>query len=418
MRGETMLKAADDTAAPFSQWGMIGLCMLFNVIDGMDVMAMAFTASSVAREWALTGAQTGLLLSASLVGMALGSLLAGPLADRYGRRPILLAGLLLSGVSMLLSFWSAGHCGLMALRVLTGIGTGVVLVAANVLTYERASVNRRHLAIALQSMAFACGASLGGLLAHALNAGAGWRYVFLTGGLITLATTLAGALWLRESGPILALDRQTFHVGTKTLPYTQYRPLFAAGQWQQTTSLALALLLLMACFYFVMSWTPTLMTRNGFSEQQGAVSGVLLCAGGMSGALLMGLAANRFGCRRLLLSFLLFNAGVMILIVPATNAAGLAIVACVTTGLLLNGAIAAIFILTPQAFATAIRTTGVGVVLATGRIGAIVSPVIAGMLLDARWTAQDLFMFFAGNQVLAALLVWRGCRGSKACSTP
>ena len=113
-----------------------------------------------------------------------------------------------------------------------------------------------------------------------------------------------------------------------------------------------------------------------------------------------------------------FNPGVMILIVPATGAAGLAIVACVTTGLLLNGAIAAIFILTPQAFATAIRTTGVGVVLATGRIGAIVSPVIAGMLLDARWTAQDLFMFFAGNQVLAALLVWRGCRGSKACSTP
>jgi nitrate/nitrite transporter NarK len=84
---------------------------------------------------------------------------------------------------------------------------------------------------------------------------------------------------------------------------------------------------------------------------------------------------------------------------------------------LLNGAIAGLFTLAPQAFDTAIRTTGVGVVLATGRIGAIISPVVAGVLLDAHWTAQDLFMFFAGSQIVAALLVWYSCRGSKACSS-
>lgn len=417
MRPKTMSREADDSTAFSSQWRIIGLCMLFNVIDGMEVMAMAFTASSVAKEWALSGAQIGMLLSASLVGMALGSLLAGPWADRYGRRPILLTGLVLSGVTMLLSFWSSDHGWLMVLRLFTGSGTGLVLVAANVLTYERASVRRRHLALALQSMAFALGASLGGLSAHALNTSAGWRYVFLLGGLITLATSLAGAIWLVESRQFLQLDQRSVHSITASFPYAKYRQLFAAGQWRQTTALAMALLLLMSCFYFVMSWTPTLMTQNGFSEKQGAVSGVLLCLGGMSGALLMGLAANRVGCRRLLVSFLFFNGGVMLLIVPAAGAADLAIGAFVTTGLLLNGAIAAVFILAPQAFDTSIRTTGVGVVLATGRIGAIISPVIAGLLLDARWTAQDLFMFFASSQVLAALLVWRGYKGSKTCST-
>lgn len=418
MRAKTMSREADASAMSSSQWRIIGLCMLFNVIDGMDVMAMAFTASSVAKEWALSGAQIGMLLSASLVGMALGSFLAGPWADRYGRRPILLTGLVLSGATMLLSFWSPDHGWLMVLRLFTGVGTGLVLIAANVLTYERASVSRRHLALALQSMAFAFGASLGGLSAHALNASAGWRYVFLLGGLITLATALTGAIWLSESRQFLQLDQRSVHAPTVSSPYAKYRQLFAAGQWTQTIALAMALLLLMACFYFVMSWTPTLMTQNGFSEKQGAVSGVLLCLGGMSGALLMGLAANRLGCRRLLLSFLLFNGGVMMLIVPAAGAADLAIVACVITGLLLNGAIAAIFILAPQAFETSIRTTGVGVVLATGRIGAIVSPFIAGVLLDARWTAQDLFMFFASSQVLAALLVWRGYKGPQTCATP
>lgn len=418
MRAKTMSREADTSAMSSSQWRIIGLCMLFNVIDGMDVMAMAFTASSVAKEWALSGSQIGMLLSASLVGMALGSFLAGPWADRYGRRPILLTGLVLSGATMLLSFWSPDHGWLMVLRLFTGGGTGLVLIAANVLTYERASVSRRHLALALQSMAFAFGASLGGLSAHALNASAGWRYVFLLGGLITLATALTGAIWLSESRQFLRLDQRSVHATTASSPYAKYRQLFAGGQWAQTIALAMALLLLMACFYFVMSWTPTLMTQNGFSEKQGAVSGVLLCLGGMSGALLMGLAANRLGCRRLLLSFLLFNGGVMMLIVPAAGAADLAIGACVITGLLLNGAIAAIFIMAPQAFETTIRTTGVGVVLATGRIGAIISPFIAGVLLDARWTAQDLFMFFASSQVLAAVLVWRGYKGPKTCSTP
>jgi MFS family permease len=395
--------------------------MLFNVIDGMDVMAMAFTGSSVSAEWRLTGAQLGMLLSASLVGMAFGSLLAGPRADHYGRRPLLLAGLSLSGLSMLLSFWSPNPYLLMLLRLLTGIGTGAVLVAANVLTYERASEHRRNLAIALQSMAFALGASLGGVLAHALNTSAGWRYVFLVGGLITIAAAGAGAFFLRESAQFLALDQQRHHSGSippaaaPSTPHSKYRALFTAGQWQQTTSLALALLLLMASFYFVMSWTPTLMTLNGFSEKEGAASGVLLCVGGMSGALLMGLAANRFSGRRLLLGFLLLNTVLMSLMVPAAGLSGLAIPACVTTGLLLNGAIAALFTLAPQAFDTAIRTTGVGVVLATGRLGAIISPVVAGVLLDARWTAQDLFMFFASSQIMAALLVWCSCRGTKAC---
>ncbi|MCP1605264.1 putative MFS family arabinose efflux permease [Pseudomonas citronellolis] len=389
-----------------SPWGVVGLCMLFNVIDGLDAMAMAFTGGSVSAEWGLNATQLGMLLSASLVGMACGSFIS-PRADRYGRRPLLLAGLSLSGISMLLSFCSPNHQVLMLLRMLTGVGTGAVLVGANVLAHEYTGAHRRSLAIALQSLAFALGVSLGGLLAHLFNEWLGWRYVFLAGGVATLAVVTAGALWLRESPEFLALDRQARLRPSRGV---EYRQLFAPGQWQLTASLALALLLLMFGYYFVMSWTPTLMLHNGFSEKQGSTGGLLLGLGGMLGALLVGLAANRAGGRQLLLGLLLLNAVVMTLLVPASRVSLLAIPVGFGAGLSLNGAIAALFILAPQAFFTAIRTSGVGLVLATGRLGAILSPAIAGVLLDARWSTQELFGFFASSQLLAALLVWLGCR--------
>jgi MFS family permease len=386
--------------------------MLFNVIDGLDVMAMAFTGSRVSAEWGLGAGQLGALLSASLLGMAGGSLL-GSRADLHGRRPLLLAALSLSGLSMLLSFGSQDYYQLLLLRVLTGLGIGAVLVGANVLAYESASPRRRNLAIALQSVAFALGAGLGGLLAHQFNEWIGWRYVFLAGGAVTLVGAVAGAFWLRESPQFIRLAATTPRVPRREV----YGQLFAARQWRLTASLALTLLLAMAGFYFVMSWTPTLMVRNGFTEQQGAVDGLLLSCGGMLGALLVGLSANRSGGRALLLGLLLLNALVMVLMASLVAESALPVAVGVLAGMALNGAIAALFVLAPQSFPAAIRASGVGLVLATGRLGAILSPAIAGSLLVAQWSTGAVFLLFACSQVLAALLVWLGYRRTVQAST-
>lgn len=413
MSVSTLQASMKDTPMAPAQWVIIGLCMLFNVVDGLDAMVMAFTGAAVSAQWGLNGVQLGMLLSTSLLGMAGGSMFAAPAADRYGRRPLLLAGLSLSGLCMLLTFWSQGPGSLMVLRTLTGVGLGVVLVGANVLTYEYASAHRRGLAIALQSLAFALGVSLSGMLSHLFNETLDWRYVFLAGGLITFAAMLAGVFWLNESQAFLALrlERLTSEPApAQPRRRLQYRQLFSPGQWQKTLSLALAFFLIMFCFYFVMSWTPALMIRNGFSATQSAAAGVLLSVGGMLGALLMGLGAQRFGSRRLLLGFLLVNAVLMTVMLPAITVWSLAIVIGFSTGLLLNGAVAALYTLAPQAFVTSIRTSGVGLVLGLGRLGAILSPAVAGLLLDAHWSPQDLFTFFAGSQLLAALLVWRGGR--------
>ncbi|AIB35963.1 MFS transporter [Pseudomonas simiae] len=404
MSRQAISAATPSISSRRAAWTVVGLCLLFNVIDGLDAMAMAFTASRVAAQWSLGAAQVGLLLSASLVGMACGSLGIAPMANRHGRRRVLLAGLMLSGVAMVLSFWSQGYCTLLCMRLLTGMGVGAVLVGANVLTHDHAPPRYRNLAIALQSVAFALGATLGGVLAHQLNDSLGWRYVFLAGGCLTLLVGFVGMLWLRESTSRLAL--------TAGRPGLGYRDLFSQGRWPSTCALACVGFLLMFGFYFVMSWTPMLLTHSGFSARHGITGGMLLTVGGMFGALLLGLGANRWGCNRLLCMCLLLNAVMMLLMVTATRIPILAIATGFTAGLLLYAAIAALFVLAPQAFASPERTRGVGVVLATGRLGAIVSPTFAGVLLDAQWRPQDLFTVYAGSQLLAALLIWRSHRAT------
>ncbi|SDG12451.1 MFS transporter [Pseudomonas abietaniphila] len=412
MNTDSVSGSAANMPMATAQWGIVGLCMLFNLIDGLDVMAMAFTAGSVAEEWSLNGVQTGMLLSAGLVGMACGSIVAAPIAVRHGRHRLLVISLLLSGVGMLISFKSPGIGPLLSARFMTGIGVGVMLVMANVLTYEHASPDRRGLAVALQSMAFALGAVLCGALAHGLNDTAGWRYVFLTGGCITLGAAVIAACCFRESrhGQAFSHDTRERPLHGEDPPRMMrkdaYRLLFSAEQWQKTASLALAFFLLMFGFYFVMSWTPTLLMQSGFSEHNGAAGGMLLNAGGMLGALTVGLGANRFGCRQLLLGCLLLNTGLMAIMVPVTQVPGLSIAAGCLAGLLLNGAVAALYNLTAQAFTAPLRTSGVGLVLATARLGAILSPAVAGLLLDSGWTHQGLFTFYAGSQLLASLLLW------------
>ncbi|MGA9660328.1 MAG: MFS transporter, partial [Pseudomonas alloputida] len=185
----------------------IGICIILNMIDGFDVLVMAFTAASVSAEWNLNGAQVGLLLSAGLFGMAAGSLFIAPWADRFGRRPLILLCLALSGIGMLLSALSQSPLQLALLRGLTGLGIGGILASSNVIASEYASKRWRGLAVSLQSTGYALGATLGGLLAVWLLGHWGWRSVFLFGGIVTVLVIPLVLLWLPESLDFLLARR-------------------------------------------------------------------------------------------------------------------------------------------------------------------------------------------------------------------
>ena len=336
------LKAAVDNG-PMSRFQLlaIGICIVLNMIDGFDVLVLAFTAASVSAEWALNGAQIGLLLSAGLFGMAAGSLFIAPWADRIGRRPLILLCLVISGTGMLLSAMSQSPVQLALLRGLTGLGIGGILASSNVIASEYASKRWRGLAVSLQSTGYALGATLGGLLAVWLLTRWGCRSVFVFGGLVTFAVIPLVLLWLPESldfllarRPVTALqriNRLARRLGQPAL--SQMPPMVASasgsrnalgallGPAMRRTTLVIWLLffLVMFGFYFVMSWTPKLLVSAGLSAQQGITGGVLLSVGGIFGAALIGGLPSRWPLARVLSLFMLVTTGLLVLFVGSAS---------------------------------------------------------------------------------------------------
>lgn len=421
-------KVMDEKAMVGFQWGVISLCFLINMLDGFDVLVMAFTAASVSADWGLSGTQLGYLLSAGLVGMAIGSLFIAPWADRFGRRPLILVCVAIAGIGMLLSSWATSPQMLGTLRLTTGLGIGGILASSYVIAGEYANKKWRSLAISLQTTAYALGATIGGIFAAQIIPEAGWRSVFLYGGIATLSTLPVLAIWLPESLAFLlsrqprnALQRVNILLdrvrisplhelslqqqGQIKSMRSSFTELFSPKLLRSTLLVWAAFFLVMFGFYFVMSWTPRLLVAAGLSNQQGITGGVLLNVGGIIGTSLVGLLAARMRLSRVLMAYLIINALLLAIFVRSTENLQLAFAVVLAIGVSVNGCVAGLYALTPSIYDASQRVTGLGWGIGIGRSGAILSPLVAGRLIDAQWQPADLYMFFALSFVLAAIVV-------------
>ena len=411
------------------QWGVIALCFLINMLDGFDVLVMAFTAASISADWGLSGIHLGYLLSAGLVGMAIGSLFIAPWADRFGRRPLILLCVSIAGLGMLASSRATSPEMLGVLRLITGLGIGGILASSYVVAGEYANKKWRGLAISLQSTAYALGATIGGIIAAQIIPSMGWRSVFLYGGITTLLILPLLALWLPESLAFL-LSRQPRNAlkrinhllqriaiaSVKQLPEARqdarkslkatFAELFSPALLRSTLLIWIAFFLVMFGFYFVMSWTPRLLVSAGLSNQQGITGGVLLNVGGILGTSLIGLLASRFRLSLVLMAYLLINAVLLSVFVQFTTLPNLAFALVLLIGIFVNGCVAGLYALTPTIYNATQRVTGMGWGIGIGRAGAILSPLVAGRLIDAHWQPADLYLLFALSFVFAAIIVW------------
>lgn len=425
----TITELIDDRPMSRFQWGAVAVCVLLNMLDGFDVLVMAFTGKAVSAEWGLSGAQLGLLLSAGLVGMAVGSMFVAPWADRIGRRPMVLGCLGVAAAGMMLSAASQAPWQLGALRALTGIGIGGILATSNVIAAEYASRRWRGLAVSLNSTGYALGATTGGLLAALLIGQFGWRSVFLVGGLATAAAvplvwwrlpeSLDYLVTRRPDGAlerINALMRRMGHAALAALPDRAptgtgvgagYRELLTPRLRRTTLVLWGAFFCVMAGFHFVASWTPALLTEAGLSPTAGIAGGTVLNVGGIFGAALLGLLAARFSLRNVLAGYLVTTAVLLAVFIGSTSSLALAFSLAAVIGLFVNGSVAGLYALTPTLYEPAVRTTGVGTGLAIGRAGAILAPTLAGALLDGGWTPQHLYLLFGVVFVAAAAVLFQ-----------
>ncbi|WP_047690885.1 MFS transporter [Kocuria sp. ZOR0020] len=409
------------------QWLVVGLCGLLNALDGYDVLSMAFTGSAVSQEFGLTGSELGVLLSAGLVGMAVGSLVIGPLADRYGRRPLLIVSLIINGVGMGLSSMVSSHWELAAYRVLTGIGVGGILACTAVIASEYANNKRRGIAISVFTAGYGVGATLGGLGAAQLIPMFGWRSVFLVGAICTVVVLGLVIALLPESVDYLATGRHprsaqiaasvARKLGIDDAPalptVTQSTQKQSPGGVLSTRYRSQSLLLwaswfvVMFGFYFANTWTPALLVESGMTQQQGILGGIMLTVGGTFGALLYGTLTSRWSEKAVLIVFVILQSAALVLFITTTSVPAVAFSAGVVVGMLVNGCIAGMYTLSPMTYEPALRATGVGWGIGVGRVGAILAPLTVGALLDRGWSPVLLYVAVAAVGLLASVAVSR-----------
>ncbi|WP_321867825.1 MFS transporter [Paraburkholderia tropica] len=426
-------RAVDES--PMSRFQVVAVlvCILLNMLDGFDVLAVAFSASHLSSDWHLTGKEVGLLLSAGLFGMAGGSLFIAPLADRVGRRPLVIACLTIIACGMLVSAFAQNLTQLVTLRAITGIGIGGMLASIAVIASEYSSNKWRSGAISMQSAGYALGATLGGAASAYLLTHFGWRSVFVFGGVATALVLPLVLFCLPESldflvqrkpasslGRVNAILKRMGHSAVTTLVApvvtgheTQPSHGIGGGSLKRTLCIWAAFFCVMAGFYFVMSWTPKLLVQAGLSAVQGITGGVLLNVGGMIGCTVFSVVAARFNVTRLLAAFLLLSAILIALFGIVLSTLNLALVVSVALGALISACVGGLYAITPRLYAPHVRATGVGWAIGMGRAGAIIAPFTVGTLLDSGWSVSGLYYLFSLPFVLAVLFVMGAASDTK-----
>lgn len=400
------------------------ICATVLFLDGFDTTAIGYVAPALAKQWNIGKAALGPVFSAGLFGLMIGALLFGPLADRIGRKKIIIFSTLAFGIGTLVTSLVNDVNSLLAIRFLTGLGLGGAMPNTIALTSEFSPHRRRATMVMVMFVGFSIGAALGGLLAAALIPQFGWRSVFVVGGAAPLFLVPMLAWRLPESVRFLALTGRAdarvaellalvnvktgFAAGTRfvvdepALKGIPVQHLFRGGRTLATLLLWVVFFMSLLDIYFLSNWLPTVLNDLGASISQAAAIGSMLQVGGVVGTFALGSIIDRFSFRALALVYFVaaFAVGAIgqfghsaVLVTIAIFVAGF----CIVGGQIAANALAAGF------YPTSVRATGVGWALGVGRVGSIVGPLVGGVLLSLKWSAGEVFVAAAMAALCAAL---------------
>ena len=409
-----------------AQWEVVLLCTAINMLDGYDVLVMSFAAAPVAADWQLDSPSLGLLLSAGLVGMALGAIVLGSLADTLGRKRLVHVCLTTVTIGMILSAFAQSQLQLLALRFVTGIGIGGMLATLTTLVSEYSNDKRRGICMGLLQSGYPLGALLGGMIAAQIIQFADWRSLFLFGGALSAMLLPLIVVRLPESLDFLSrsedsgandmkgrllkrfdLAEPQTSVGDDLSQGTgSWRRCFTPSEVRENTLLLWSCYLaLMFSFYFVVSWTPKLLVDAGLSTAQGISAGAVLQAGGLIGALVMGLLGSRYEVNKLAAWFFMLSVVMILTYGWADAELTTLMILSAMMGFFLIGAMIGLYTIGPALYDSASRVTGVGLAIGVGRLGAIAAPFVGGLMLEANLEVSLIYAVFAAPLILAAFAV-------------
>src|SRR5687767_1843980 len=406
---------------------VFALCMISLIMDGFDVQMMGYVGPALIRDWKIAGSQLGPVFAAANFGVLIGALSLSMLADKIGRRPVLVGATLAFSAMTLITAYAQTMEQLLWLRFLGGIPMGCIIPNATALVGEFSPKGRKVTLIMCITVGFTGGAMLAGAVSLWLIPAFGWRSMFYFGGGIPLVIGLLMAWglpeslqflavkktrldqlarWLRQLDPRIAIDSATRFVANEEsrggVPIVH---LFHEGRGPTTILLWIVNFTNILILYSLSNWLPTIVTGMGYTLQTANLIATVMQAGGLIGTFGLAWIIPRWGfLPTLATTFALATVSIAFIGQPGLTLVVLGVIVFVA-GWCVVGGQPAINALSASFYPTYLRSTGVGAGLGVGRTGAIIGPYLGGVLLAQQWTPQQLFWVAAVPALVSTTVI-------------
>src|SRR3984885_6181483 len=408
------------------QLGLCILCGLCLIMDGFDVQAMGYVAPVILKEWHVPNAQFGPVFGAGLFGILVGSLFFSMLADKIGRRPVLITVTLCFSVLTFLTSQAANVQQMLVIRFIAGMALGAIMPNAVALVGEFSPRKLRVTIMMIVGNGFTAGAAFGGFIAAWLIPRFGWGSGFYFGAppplVISIIMIFAlpeslqflvlhrknleqAARWLRRIDPTAPRDADRYFVEETKRKGVPWVHLFHEGRGVGTVLLWIINFMNLLNLYFLASWLPTVANQAGYGVRTSVLVGTMEQLAGMIGGFTLGLLVQRWGFVRVLTTC--FAVGCINIALIGQPGLSLAMLFTVVflAGFGVVGGQTAVNALSATYYPTDLRATGIGAGLGVGRIGAIIGPVVGGVLMSQHLPSQKLFLVAAVPALVSAVVM-------------
>ncbi|MBN3812020.1 3-(3-hydroxy-phenyl)propionate transporter MhpT [Paraburkholderia sp. Ac-20347] len=357
----------------------IGLCLAIALLEGLDLQSAGVAGPRMAKEFALSVAQMGWAFSAGAIGLLPGAACGGRLADRFGRKRVLMVSVALFGVFSLATTLVWNFESLLIARLMTGLGLGAAMPNLIALCSEAAGPQQRSTAVGAMYCGMPFGAAIAALIGMLGASPTSWRDVFYVGGLGPIVMLPLLGAFLRESQQFVAARASRVSSAARDEVPGIGEALWRAGRARTTISLWISYLGTLIVLYFLMNWLPSMVLARGLTRVQSNIVLMMFNIGGGIGAVTIATVMDRFGRRRTVIGMYV---GIAVALAALASAGGATAMACggLLCGLFLVGGQSVLYALAGHAYPTEVRGTGVGAAVAVGRLGSILGPLVAGQL--------------------------------------
>lgn len=436
----------DSRPLRFRQITTLALCLLVVLLDGFDNQAIALLLSAMSRDLRIPLGQFGPVFGMAAIGMIASAIIIGPLADRFGRKRMLVCSTLCFGAGSLLTAHVQTLPELLVMRFATGIGLGGVLPTVIAIVAEFSPKRLSRTCIAVMVAGLPAGAMLGALTASALLPTHGWQATYYVGGIAPIVVAIAVMLWMPESprhliahgaphasvanivrliAPDIDTDavrlvsrdagtRRSVNGGSQRVGI---REVFTGGRAAATIFLWVPYFMNMMVVYFSISWLPSVIVASGRSVTLSTAATAAFGLGGILGSLCQGPLMNRVGSAPVLIIQCSLAALYAVLLGTIHLGAVGIVVATAIGGYALLGVQAGLNALAAETYPTSIRATGAGWALGAGRLGSITGPLLGGVMIASQLNAQQIFQATAVPSLLAVAAIYLGRRNQRARQT-